>query len=69
MTPTHLTPHNTRIALSRAAYWAQSHCHVCGGFVDLDTSHRERRICDDAECKRQHVNAGQRARYARKGAA
>ena len=68
MSPTALAAHNAAVALARAAYWAQSHCHVCGGFVDLDPSHRERRICGDAECKRQYVNAEQRRR-ARKGAA
>ena len=64
-----LASHNARIALARAAYWAQTHCHSCGTFVQFDPSHRENRICDDPECQREAKNAGQRARYSRKGAA
>lgn len=65
-----LATHNTRIALSRAAYRRENHCYICGHIAPFEARTRDKRICENPECRREADNANQRARYARrKGAA
>ncbi len=59
--PTALAAHNAAVALARAAYWAQTHCHVCGAFVRVDPSQRDGRLCG-AACRAEAERARKRAR-------
>ncbi len=61
MTLAHLAAHNAAVALARAAYWAQTHCHVCGAFVRIDLSQRDGRLCS-AACRAEAERARKRAR-------